>query len=196
MTRQSRGPAASSGTDAAAAGLTGMEAGAFAPIHIGWIDAGARIGAALLLSLALGLERFVRRKSVDFRPFVIIALASCALAIAVMELAYRTDDDQLSIDPAKVISGIMSGIGFLGAGALFREKHVVQGAGSASAIWAAGAIGMVCGFGMLWLAGLLALGVVATLLVSRPFTDEYTVRITDDAEERPGSEWKDGGDRG
>ncbi len=159
-----------------------MEPGTLAPLHLGWLDVALRLGAALLLSLALGIERFRRDKPVDFRPFVIIAVASCALIIAVVEFAFRADDASLSVDPAKVISGVLTGIGFLGAGALFREKHIVHGAGSASAIWAGGAIGIACGFGFLWLAALLAVAVVGTLALSRPFTDDYTVSADPDDE--------------
>jgi len=154
-----------------------MEIGAFSPVHVTWLDALARIGAALLLSLTLGIELFLHKKPVDFRPFAIIALASCTLTLGIAEFAYRTDDDQLSIDPAKVVSGILTGIGFIGAGALFREKHTVYGAGSAASIWASGAVGITCGFGFLWLAALLSLAVVLLLVVSRPFTDDYTIRV-------------------
>lgn len=160
-----------------------MEPGTFAPLHLQWADVAARFGAALVLSLVLGIERFARRKPIDFRPFAIISLASCALTIGIIEFAFRADDPSLSIDPAKVISGIMTGIGFLGAGALFREKHIVQGAGSAASVWAAGAIGIVCGLGFLWLAIAVAVGVVAVLLLSRPFTDDYSVSVAEDADE-------------
>jgi putative Mg2+ transporter-C (MgtC) family protein len=78
----------------------------------------------------------------------------------------------------------MTGIGFIGAGALFREQHTVYGAGSAASIWAAGAIGLTCGFGLLWLAGLLTLGLVLVLLLSKPFTDEYTIRVDDENSSR------------
>lgn len=152
-----------------------MEPGTLAPLHLSWLDIAVRLGAALLLSFALGVERFRRNKPVDFRPFVIIAVASCALMIAIVEFAFRAEDASLSVDPAKVISGILTGIGFLGAGALFREKQIVHGAGSAAAIWAGGAIGIVCGLGFVWLAGLLAVAVVGTLALSRPFTDDYTI---------------------
>jgi len=155
----------------------------FSPGQITWVDALLRIGAALLFCLALGLELFLRRKPIDFRPFVIIGLASCALSIAIVEFAYKVDDETLSVDPAKVLSGVMSGIGFIGAGALFREAHVVQGAGSAASIWAAGAIGLVCGLGMLWLAGIVTLALVLLLLLSQPFTDDYTIRIDDAADD-------------
>lgn len=160
-----------------------MEIGTFEPVHIGWLDALARIAAALLLSFMLGFERFVRKKPVDFRPFVIIALASCSLTLGISEYALRADDPQLSVDPAKVVSGVMTGIGFIGAGALFREEHTVLGAGSAASIWASGAIGLVCGFGFLWLAGLLTLSLVLVLALSRPFTDEYTIRVDDEEDD-------------
>ncbi|WP_324751402.1 MgtC/SapB family protein [Sphingomonas sp. LY54] len=163
-----------------------MEIGTFGPVHVTWADVLARMGAALLLSFLLGMERFLRKKPVDFRPFVIIALASCTLTLGISEYAFRADDPQLSIDPAKVVSGVMTGIGFIGAGALFREEHTVFGAGSAASIWASGAIGLVCGFGFLWLAGLLALALVLVLGLSRPFTTEYTIRVDDEEDSDKG----------
>ncbi|MCW8087840.1 MgtC/SapB family protein [Sabulicella glaciei] len=153
-----------------------MEISAFNPVHLSWVETLVRIGAALFLSLALGVERFVHKKPIDFRPFVIIALGACVLMMGIVELAYRTDDPQLSVDPAKVVSGILTGIGFIAAGALFREKHVVHGAGSAASILGAGAIGITCGMGFLWLGGLFSLSVVLVLILSRPFTDEYAAR--------------------
>jgi putative Mg2+ transporter-C (MgtC) family protein len=143
-----------------------------------------RLGCAVLFSLALGLERFLNRKPVDFRPFVIIAAASCALVISLLDLGGRTSDDNLTIDPAKVISGVMSGIGFLGAGALFREKLVVQGAGSAASIWASGAIGIICGIGPIWLAGSLALLIVALFAVGQHYTDDYEAGDATSADDR------------
>ncbi len=154
-----------------------MEAGAFGPVHVTWLDAIARIGAATLLSLALGMERFLRRKPIDFRPFVIIAVAACALTLGMSEFGHRTTDPQLSVDATRVVSGVMTGIGFIGAGALFRERYTVYGAGSAASIWASGAIGIISGFGFLWLAFLLTLVLVLVLGLSRPFTSDYTIRV-------------------
>jgi len=167
------------GTIALLERLSAMFPAQFAPAGIEWSDALLRIALSLLLALAMGLERFLRRKPFDFRPFVIISLASCALALGLLELGARSTLDTLSIDPAKVISGVMTGIGFLGAGALFRERNAVQGAGSAAAIWAAGAIGILCGLGILWLAILTALGIVALFLIGNRFTDPYQASLKD-----------------
>lgn len=164
-----------------------MEPASFSPAHLTWLDVGARLGSAALFSLAIGLERFLRRKPVDFRPFVIVSLASAALIVGLAEIRFVIADPRLSIDPGRVMSGVMTGVGFLGAGALFREKHIVQGAGSAAAIWAAGAIGIVCGLGLLWLGAILAGAILALFVAGRPFTGAYDARVVDDdASDREG----------
>lgn len=150
-----------------------MEAGTFSPIHIGWTEALVRVAAGVLLPLMIGMERFIRRKPIDFRPFVIVSLSACALAIAVLELAFRTSNPQIDLSPSRIFAGVITGIGFLGAGAMFRQESYVRGAGSASSIWAAGVIGIICGIGFLWLACILAGGVLTLLLLSAPFTSKY-----------------------
>jgi len=162
-----------------------MEVGSFGPVGLSWLDVLARVGAAFLFALSIGVERLVHKKPVDFRPFVIIAVASCALCMAILDLGHRASDPSLSIDPAKVISGVMTGIGFLGAGALFREKHYVQGAGSAAAVWAAGAIGIVCGLGFVWLGAILAALVIMALLLGRKFASDYTAEVESKEDDQP-----------
>ncbi|KQX19455.1 MULTISPECIES: MgtC/SapB family protein [unclassified Sphingomonas] len=150
-----------------------MEAGTFSPIHISWAEALLRIGASMLLPLMVGIDRFLRRKPIDFRPFMIVALAACSLALTIMELAARAAEPDIDLGLSRVFAGVITGIGFLGAGAMFREDSYVKGAGSAASIWAAGAIGLICGVGLLWLAGLLAVGVLMVLVLSAPFTGKY-----------------------
>lgn len=147
--------------------------GLMEPGALSWADFALRMGAATLLPLLIGMERFLRRKPIDFRPFVIISVGACGLAIGAMELPAEQSDPQIQIDPSRVFEGVITGIGFLGAGAMFRRGSFVQGAGSAAAIWAAGAIGLVCGFGELWLAGVMTAIILVLLLVSGPFTTEW-----------------------
>lgn len=131
------------------------------------------MGCAIVFPLLIGIERYLRSKPVDFRPFVIISVAACGLSMGSLELARSTIDQQLQIDPTRVFAGVVTGIGFLGAGAMFREEHFVQGAGSAAAIWAAGAIGIICGIGALWLAAFIAIPILLLLLISAPFIHRY-----------------------
>ena len=144
------------------------------PSTITWTQAAVRLGAATFLPFLIGLERFLRKKPIDFRPFVIISVGSAGLVLAAIEmLAAAGDAPQSRIDPTRVIEGVITGIGFIGAGAMFRQGNYVQGAGSAAAIWSAGAIGLACGMGEIWLACAMS-GIVLVLLVaSGPFTAKW-----------------------
>ena len=146
------------------------------PDTISWTDAIIRIGSAFLFPLLLGFERFLRRKPIDFRPFVIISVGACALVIGIMEFAENITDPQFRIDPSRILEGVITGIGFLGAGAMFRKGAFVQGAGSAASIWVAGVIGLVSGMGQIWLAACITAIVLALLFFSGPFTDDYDPR--------------------
>jgi putative Mg2+ transporter-C (MgtC) family protein len=146
---------------------------AFLPDTMSWIDFLIRILAATVLPLALGIERFTRKKPLDFRPYVIVSITACGLMIGSMELLHSITDPQGKLDPTRVIGGVITGIGFLGAGAMFREGKYVQGAGSAAVIWCAGGIGLLCGMGEVWLAVTITVIVLGLLIVSAPFTDSW-----------------------
>lgn len=147
-----------------------------------WYEFSLRMGAATLLPLLIGMERFLRRKPIDFRPFVIISVGACGLAIGAMELPREAVSPHVQVDPSRIFEGVITGIGFLGAGAMFRRGSFVQGAGSAAAIWAAGAIGLICGFGELWLALTMTAIILLLLLVSGPFTKEWDPDAREDRE--------------
>ena len=145
----------------------------FAPETMSWEDVGLRFAFATILPFLIGLERFLGRKPIDFRPFVIISVGSCGLVMASIEMLQSVNDTNSNIDPTRVIEGVITGIGFLGAGAMFREGYYVQGAGSAAAIWVAGAIGLSCGMGEIWLATIMAAIVLSLLVASGPFTSRW-----------------------
>ena len=163
------------------------------PSTVTWTQAGIRMAAATILPFLIGLERFLRDKPIDFRPFVIISVGAAGLVLAAIEmLAAAGDDPRSRIDPTRVIEGVITGIGFIGAGAMFRQGNFVQGAGSAAAIWSAGAIGLACGMGEIWLACMMA-GIVLVLLVaSGPFTAKWDAEHSpdDQPDEASGSDTK------
>ncbi|WP_265587890.1 MgtC/SapB family protein [Sphingomicrobium arenosum] len=152
---------------------------AFLPDTMSLADVAIRMSAAVILPLLIGIERYMRSKPIDFRPFVIISVGAAGLVIGTTELLHSTTDSQSRIDPTRVIEGVITGIGFLGAGAMFRQGNFIQGAGSASAIWCAGAIGLICGMGEVWLAAIVTAIVLLLLVLSAPFTAKW------DAEHEP-----------
>ena len=151
----------------------------FGPDTISWADFAIRMFAAAALPLLLGLERFIRRKPLDFRPYVIVSVTACGLLIGSLELLHSMSDPQGKIDPTRVIGGVITGIGFLGAGAMFRQGNYVQGAGSAAVIWCAGGIGLVSGMGEVWLAVTMTAIILLLLVLSAPYTDKWDASNTD-----------------
>ncbi|MDC0738108.1 MgtC/SapB family protein [Cognatishimia sp. SS12] len=155
----------------------------FAPDTLSWGNALLKLAAAIVLPMALGLERFWHRKPMDFRPFVIISLVACAVLIATLDFPLSGDRTVESVDATKVMQGVLTGIGFLGAGAIYREGDYVKGAGSAASIWSAGVIGLICGIGELWLAGGVTALILALMFFSEPFTRRWSNESKGSAEE-------------
>lgn len=133
-----------------------------------------RLGMAVLLGAMLGIERDAKRKPIDFRAFAIIALASCALAILAQELYedFAAAQSVITVDLSKIIGGVLTGIGFLGAGAIIKQDNgQVIGTATGASIWASGAMGLMLGFGFYGLALttflLIALVLIGGALLSR-----------------------------
>jgi putative Mg2+ transporter-C (MgtC) family protein len=115
-------------------------------------DAGRLVTAALLAG-AIGLEREVHLKAAGFRTHMLVGLGSALFTVLSLN-AFGP-----STDPGRVAAQIVTGIGFLGAGAIFKEGATVRGLTTAAGLWTVAAIGMAAG------AGSLLLAVVATAVV-------------------------------
>lgn len=115
-----------------------------------------RLGVAALLGLILGLDRELRGKSAGMRTHMLIALGAATTAVVTMEIydALHADFPETRADPLRVIEGVMTGVGFLGAGAIIRAGGNVRGMTSAANIWICGAIGLACGTGLYLVAGI------------------------------------------
>jgi putative Mg2+ transporter-C (MgtC) family protein len=122
-----------------------------------------RLGAATLVGVALGLNRDLRGKPTGVRTLGLVGLGS---ALAVMAVGEGNN-----ADASRVIQGIVTGIGFLGAGVIVRDgvKHHVRGLTTAACVWLTACVGAVCAMGQ-W--RLLAGGVplmFVILLLGGPF---------------------------
>jgi putative Mg2+ transporter-C (MgtC) family protein len=113
-----------------------------------------RIALATAFGYLIGLERQFRGKEAGDRTFALLGMGSSALVGLSIEL-FPTSAD-------RVIQGVATGIGFLGAGIIFRKSERVRGLTTAAAIWAATAIGVLCGTRLYLVAGLTT---VLTILV-------------------------------
>lgn len=124
---------------------------------------------ALAFGMLIGFERDSKKKPIDFRAYMIVAFTTCIIAILGQEIygIYENSGNTLvSLDMAKIIEGVMTGIGFLGAGAIIKvEKDKVVGTATGASIWASGGIGLCLGFGMYGLALIAFIGVAAILII-------------------------------
>jgi putative Mg2+ transporter-C (MgtC) family protein len=109
-----------------------------------------RIALAGVLGGAIGLERELRDRDAGFRTHLLVALGS---ALFTLVSAYGFSDFQygrgsgITYDPTRIAAQIVTGIGFLGAGAIIRQGISIRGLTTAATLWIAAAIGLACGAG-------------------------------------------------
>ena len=105
-----------------------------------------RLGAAAVLGTVVGLEREVHGQLAGMRTHALVSTGA-ALFTLVGAYGFRTGFGHASIDPTRVAAQIVSGIGFIGAGAILRDGGSVRGITTAAALWATAGLGMACGTG-------------------------------------------------
>jgi putative Mg2+ transporter-C (MgtC) family protein len=117
----------------------------------------------------VGLEREVRGRQAGFRTNILVCVGSALVMIVSIAFAARDWPHDarvnLNIDPARIAYGVMTGIGFLGAGTIIKHQASVRGLTTAAAMWCVAAIGMAAGFGMYTLAVVATVIVVAALWI-------------------------------
>ncbi len=109
----------------------------------------ARVFLAFVLGGVVGFERERVRRPAGLRTHMLVAAGSACFTVASI---YGFDNLGTNRDPARLAAQIITGIGFLGAGAIFRTGDAVRGLTTASSIWITAAIGIVSGLGMFSLA--------------------------------------------
>src|SRR5919107_5533540 len=109
-----------------------------------------RIAVALLVGGLIGFERTYHGRPAGFRTHALVCIASALLMlVTVYQSAWMTTVplDAIRTDPTRMAQGIMTGIGFLGAGVIFKEGLTVRGLTTAASIWITSAIGVLVGIG-------------------------------------------------
>jgi len=129
-----------------------------------------RVLVALLIGVLVGIEREYRGKLAGIKTNSLICVAS---AIFTATSALMSSDSQhldvANYDPTRIVAQIVSGIGFLGAGAIFKANNKVEGLTTAAVVWAVAALGIMVGFGIYLSSIVIAiifivfLGIVSTL---------------------------------
>ena len=148
---------------------------AFVATHtIGWAEVLLRLFVAAALGGAIGLERELRERQAGLRTHLVVSVGS---ALFTLVSAYGFIDFGIRVDPTRIAAQIVTGIGFLGAGAIIRQGLSVRGLTTAATLWLVAAIGMAAGAGY-WEGALVAtFGAIITLGPLRTVAYRVLVRF-------------------
>ena len=127
-----------------------------------------RLVMAAFLGSLVGMEREIHGRPAGFRTHLLVAMGS-ALFVLVSQEFYRlfgnlSGQGPVGVDPGRVAAQVVTGIGFLGAGAIIRDRGSIRGLTTAACLWVAAAIGVACGVGMIAIAMLSTVLALASLL--------------------------------
>jgi len=144
-----------------------------------WPHVMLRLVLAALLGGAIGLERELRERQAGLRTHLVVCLGS-ALFTLVSAYGFREflvhGGSVVRADPTRIAAQVVTGVGFLGAGAILRQGDDVHGLTTAASIWVAAALGMAVGFGYYAIAIFTALLVVVMLVAIRPVEERFIRR--------------------
>jgi putative Mg2+ transporter-C (MgtC) family protein len=107
------------------------------------VDIVLRLGGATLIGAAIGLNRDLHGKPIGVRTLGLVGLASAMATLVVM--FHGSGDPRLTDSASRVIQGVLTGIGFLGAGVIIRGGGQVHGLTSAACAWVTACLGLICG---------------------------------------------------
>ena len=135
------------------------------------LEAALRLVLASVFGAVIGWERETQGKPAGLRTNMMVSLGAATFTLSSMSV---TPDGMAGADPTRIVTGVATGIGFLGAGAILRADGTVHGMTTAAGIWVMGAVGVACGIGDYYVAGMTTLAALIILFVLGRFEDRYT----------------------
>jgi putative Mg2+ transporter-C (MgtC) family protein len=134
------------------------------------LDIVIRLLAAATAGALIGIERTYHGRPAGFRTHTLVCTASSLLMLLALyqwQVIGSSTLEAIRVDPMRMAQGIMTGIGFLGAGAIIKEKLTIRGLTTAASIWATAAIGVAIGMGFYFAALAALLLTLGTLSILR-----------------------------
>jgi len=112
----------------------------------------ARLLLSVVLSGLIGFERQMHRRTAGLRTHILVGLGSCLIMLTSIYV-FDIYIDRVSLDPGRIAAGVITGIGFLGAGAIIRDREGIKGLTTAASLWVVAGLGLSVGCGF-YVAGL------------------------------------------
>ena len=141
-------------------------------------DTVTRLLVAALLGSLIGFERERLLWAAGLRTHMLVAVGACLLMIvSAYGFEHVIRQDHVVLDPSRIAAQVVSGIGFLGAGAILMRAEMVRGLTTAASIWAVAAIGLASGGGLFFAAGVSTAIILAILVIVKPLEAMYHARV-------------------
>jgi len=135
------------------------------------------LAIAYFLALPIGWNREKAERSAGLRTFPLVAIASCGVVQAAERLTIGEPEAM-----ARIVEGIITGMGFIGGGAILRMKESVKGTATAASLWATGAVGVAVGLGSYDVAVMIAVATIVTLWCFAPLKRQLGLDDQEDAQ--------------
>lgn len=134
-----------------------------------YVETIGRLLLASFLGGLVGLEREIHGRPAGFRTHLLVSLGACLFVVTSIHF-YRLYGNiggggPLGVDPGRVAAQVVTGIGFLGAGAIIREGTSVRGLTTAACLWVVAAIGVACGVGLFFISTVVTVVAILNLLL-------------------------------
>jgi len=150
------------------------------------IDIIIRIGLAVLIGGIIGYERETHRRAAGLRTHILVCVGSTLITLTSIYMAKAYSSALFPSDPTRIAAGIVTGIGFLGAGTIMRAQGAVSGLTTAASLWCIAAIGIALGCGFYVAAIASAVAIFLVLMVLGRFTRTYLGKSEGDNGEEEG----------
>ena len=134
-----------------------------------------RLVLSVFLSGLIGLERQIHRRTAGLRTHILVGMGSCLIMLTSTYI-FDIYNGKVALDPARIAAGVITGIGFLGAGAIIRYGESVRGLTTAASLWVVAAIGLAVGCGFYHAALFTTVLTVIVLFFLRHLEDALPVK--------------------
>jgi len=125
------------------------------------------LAVAYALALPIGWNREQEERSAGIRTFPLVAMAACGFVLVAIAVLGANSPGQ-----ARILEGLMTGVGFIGGGAILKHGTQALGTATAASLWATGALGAAVGYGLYDIAAILSAVTYVTLRYLAPFKKE------------------------
>jgi putative Mg2+ transporter-C (MgtC) family protein len=136
------------------------------------IEQFAQLILAGVMGGLVGIEREIRGREAGFRTYLLVCLGSALVMAVSIQMAIHpwhaqtaNEGVNINVDPARIAYGVMTGIGFLGAGVIVHQKGTVRGLTTAAGLWCVAAVGLAVGFGMYTVSTLATFLIISALSI-------------------------------